>query len=94
MNFNLIEIMKVTFGATLGMVFAYSLIALFSFSFIVPGYLILQKYNKEDTKLLKELQPKQYIGFVLIFIGCIPFLRYLIIGAMFNLGGSLMDNMV
>lgn len=89
----LTKFMVPVFGATLGVIAAYVLVGLVCFAFFVSGYYIVKKYNKPNTKLYKDIQPKQYIGFILMFIGLIPFLQYFMVSFMFSAGESLFNEM-
>lgn len=59
------------------------------------GYYLIVTYNKPGTKLLKELQPMQYVGIVLCVLGCLPFIQYFFFGMLATVGegvaGDLME---
>jgi len=73
-------------GFALGHILLMIIVALFALFFCGIGYYLLTTYNKEDTKLFKELQPMQYLGLVLIFIGLLPFLKYFFISFIWSAG--------
>ena len=76
LNNPLFETFKHVFVAIFGIVSAYTIIGLYSSFFIGIGYFIIQKYNKPNTKLLKDLQNKQYLGIIFVFLGLLPFMQY------------------
>ena len=43
-----------------------------------------QQNEEENTKYTEDIQPGQYLGLVLMFIGILPFIRYLIFYFIFN----------
>ncbi len=57
------------------------------------GYYFIVAYNKPNTKLFKEIQPMQYVGIVLCFIACLPFIQYFFMGFLFNAGESAFSHM-
>ena len=82
------------FSGTLGFLTAYIFIGLFVAIFFGSGYYLINKYNKKGTKLLKELQPIQYLGIILCIIGCLPFIQYFFMGFMIEGGGYAFDNLI
>lgn len=94
MKNNFINVFKTFFAGGLGIIGAYATVALFSITFISIGLYLLNTYNKKDTKLLKDLQPLQYLGLILCFIGCLPFMQYFIIGFLSEGGEIAMDNLM
>tara|TARA_E500000178_G_scaffold312008_1_gene328356 strand:+ start:54 stop:353 length:300 start_codon:yes stop_codon:yes gene_type:complete len=96
LNNPLLDTFKHVFVAMFGVVSAWAMIGLYSAFFVGIGYFIIRKYNKPNTKLLKELQTGQYFGLVFIFFGLLPFIQYFFMSfameggsAFFN---SLMDS--
>ena len=83
---------KIAFGGMLGIISAEALVALFSLFFVGIGYAIIVHFNKKDTKEFEDLQPMQYIGIVLCFIGLLPWMQYLFMGLMEGAGFALFDN--
>ena len=92
MNFG--EIFKTFFAGGLGFLSAYALIGLFSITFVGIGLYLINTYNKKDTKLLKDIQPMQYLGIVFCIIGCLPFAQYFFIGFLSEGGQIAMDNLM
>ena len=82
------------FSGTLGFLTAYIVIGLFVSVFFGSGYYLINKYNKKGTKLLKEIQPMQYLGIVLCIIGCLPFIQYFFMGFMIEGGEYAFDNLI
>ena len=80
-------------SGTLGFLSAYILIGLFALIFFGSGYYIIDKYNKKNTKLLREIQPMQYLGIVLCIIGCLPFIKYFFMSFLFEGGAIAADNL-
>ena len=78
---------KHMYVAVLGNVSARVSIGIYSLIFTGIGYYLLKRYNKPNTKLLKELQPEQYVGLVFAFFGLLPFIQYFFISIMFE-GGA------
>jgi len=66
---------------------------LFSITFLSIGLYLINTYNKKNTKLLKEIQPMQYLGIVLCIIGCLPFIQYFFMGFLFEGGEYFMNNL-
>ena len=82
------------FSGTMGFITAYIVIGLFVTIFFGSGYYLINKYNKKGTKLLKEIQPMQYLGIVLCIIGCLPFAQYFFMGFMIEGGEYAFDNLI
>ena len=82
------------FSGTMGFITAYIVIGLFVSVFFGSGYYLINKYNKKGTKLLKEIQPMQYLGIVLCIIGCLPFIQYFFMGFMIEGGEYAFDNLI
>ena len=82
------------FSGTLGFLSAYIVVGLFVAIFFGSGYYLINKYNKKGTKLLKEIQPMQYLGIVLCIIGCLPFIQYFFMGFMIEGGEYAFDNLI
>ena len=57
------------------------------------GYYLIVTYNKPGTKLMKEIQPMQYVGLFLCFLSLLPFMQYFFMGMLFNAGESVFSNM-
>jgi hypothetical protein len=57
------------------------------------GYYLIVKYNKPGTKLLKEIQPMQYVGMFFCFLALLPFMQYFFMGLLFNAGDSVFSSM-
>lgn len=76
------------FGIMLGITLFFIICALYSIIFCGTGIFILKKYNKKNTKLLKEIQTQQYFGLILIIIGIVPYLDTIIRGLFFNIGAN------
>ena len=91
---NFIETFKTFFAGGLGFVSAYALVGLFSITFLGIGLYLINTYNKKDTKLLKDIQPMQYLGIVFCIIGCLPFAQYFFIGFLSEGGKIAMDNLM
>ena len=88
-----LDIFKGFLSGTLGILTAYILVGLFTATFFGSGYYLINKYNKKNTKLFKEIQPMQYLGIVLCIIGCLPFIQYFFMGFLFEGGEHFMDNL-
>ena len=76
------------FNGVLGGVAAMALIGLVCFVFFALGYYLIVTYNKKGTKLFEDIQPMQYLGILVCFIGCIPFIQYFFFGFLSNAGGA------
>ena len=84
---------KIAFGGMLGIISAEALVVLFSLCFVGLGYAVMVHFNKANTKLLEDLQPMQYVGIVLCFIGLLPWMQYLFFGFMEGAGIALFNKM-
>lgn len=93
MKNNFVNVFKTFFAGGLGFISAYALIGLFSITFLSIGLYLITTYNKENTKLLKDLQPMQYVGIVFCIIGCLPFMQYFMAGFLYEGGQIAMDNL-
>jgi len=82
-----LDIFKGVFVGMFGAISAYIVIGLYSALFVGTGYYIIQKYNKQNTKLFDELQTEQYFGIVIAFLGLLPWIQYFFMSFMFE-GGS------
>ena len=70
------------------------IIGLYSALFVGIGYYLIQKYNKENTKLFNELQTGQYLGIVLAFLGLLPWIQYFFISFMIEGGSYAFDSLM
>ena len=82
----LLGIFKIIFAGVLGAASAQMVIALYAIILCGIGYLIITKYNKENTKNFEEIQSGQYIGIVLGILGLLPYVQYFFMGFMFEGG--------
>jgi hypothetical protein len=57
------------------------------------GYYLITKYNKPGTKLLKDIQPMQYVGILFCGLALLPFIQYFFMGMLFNAGDTVFSNM-
>ena len=91
-----LNIFKGVFVGMFGIISAYMMIALYSIIFVGTGYYIIQKYNKENTKLFEDIQTGQYLGIALAIIGLLPWMQYFFMSFMFEAGSyglhELIDN--
>tara|TARA_Y100001970_G_scaffold280392_1_gene389307 strand:- start:323 stop:628 length:306 start_codon:yes stop_codon:yes gene_type:complete len=87
LNIPFLDIFKGVFVAVFGYMSAYIVIGLYSALFVGTGYYIIQKYNKQNTKLFDELQTGQYVGIVLAILGLLPWIQYFFMSFMLE-GGS------
>lgn len=87
-----LDIFKGFLSGTLGILTAYMLVGLFVTIFFGLGYYLIKRYNKKNTKLLKEIQPMQYVGIVLCIIACLPFIQYFFMSFMIEGGRIFADN--
>ena len=87
------NIFMAVLSGTGGFITAYIILGLFVTIFFGSGYYLVKKYNKKNTKLLKEIQPMQYLGILLCIIGIIPFIRYFFAGFLMEGGTMLADNL-
>ena len=94
MKNNLLDVFKTFFAGGLGFVSAYALVGLFSITFLSIGLYLINTYNKKNTKLLKEIQPMQYVGIVFCIIACLPFIQYFFMGFLSEGGSMVMENLV
>jgi hypothetical protein len=81
------------FGGIFAGFAAIALIGLICITLFGIGYYLIVKYNKPGTKLLKELQPMQYLGIFLCILGCLPFIQYFFMGFLFSAGESVFESM-
>jgi hypothetical protein len=81
------------FGGVMGGMAAMATIGFVCITLFGLGYYLLTAYNKPGTKLLKELQPMQYVGLVLCGLACLPFIQYFFMGFLFNAGESAFSSM-
>jgi len=92
------EYFVAAFGSMAGIIVFMTIIAIYTLVWAGTGIILLYKYNKKDTPLLKEMNYQQIIGIVLIVIGILPFLQYLIQSILFRvgweLGGNLMNDLM
>jgi hypothetical protein len=77
---------KLLFVSVLGAASANMILGLYSVIFVGIGYFIVMKYNKENTKPLKELETPQYIGIVIAMLGLLPWIQYFFMGFLFEGG--------
>ena len=80
-------------AGTGGFLTAYILLGLFTVIFFGVGYYIINKYNKKGTKLLRDIQPMQYLGLVLCIIGTLPYIQYFFMGFLGEAGSTVFDEM-
>lgn len=88
------DFFKLIFVGVFGAVSAHATIALFSAIFVGIGFYLIDYYNKPDTKMLKELQPGQYIGILFAFIGFLPYLQYFFMSFMFEAGSFALHELI
>jgi uncharacterized membrane protein (Fun14 family) len=81
------------FGGILTGFAAIAVVGLICITLFGLGYYLIVKYNKPGTKLLKELQPMQYLGIFLCILGCLPFIQYFFMGFLFSAGESVFSSM-
>ena len=89
----MLQAFKIGLGGMLGVMAAQTLMFLYTCVFVGLGYFILVKFNKKGTKLLKDIQPMQYIGIILCILGMLPFLQYFIIGLLEGAGLKIADDL-
>lgn len=87
------------FGAMAGVFIFMTLLSLYTLILAGGGFYLLKKHNKinEDgnqTPLLQQVQPLQYIGLLLIVFGIAPFLQNLISSILFGAGLDIGQNIV
>ena len=73
-------------GGMLGALSASAMIALYTITMTFIGYQIIKYYNKENTKLFKEIQNGQYIGIIFCIIGFLPWMDSIFRGFGFSAG--------
>lgn len=83
----------VGFGGVLGGIAAMSLLGLICITLFGIGYYFIVTYNKPGTKLLKEIQPLQYLGIFLCLLACLPFIQYFFLGFLASSGEAVFSNM-
>ena len=80
----LLKLFKETFvgvtGGVLGFLSASAIVALYTSTLTIIGYQIIKYYNKENTKLFKEIQTGQYIGIIICIIGFLPWMDSIFYG--------------
>ena len=81
------------FGGVLGGLGAMALVGLVCITLFGIGYYLITAYNKPGTKLFKEIQPMQYVGIVLCFLACLPFIQYFFLGFLADAGGAAFSSM-
>jgi len=81
------------FGVVLGGLAAMATIGIFCITLFGVGYYLIVTYNKPGTKLLKEIQPLQYLGIFLCILACLPFIQYFFLGFLSSAGGAAFDSM-
>ena len=75
---------KQGFSLGIGALASSIIISAIAFALLLVGFHLVKQNNKENTKYTEDIQPGQYLGFVLMFIGILPFIRYLIFYFIFN----------
>ena len=90
---NYFSFFKMFFYGTMGSILANTLVGLFSILFLISGYNLIKKYNKDGSKPLEDLQKEQYIGIVLCIIGSVPWIRYLIAGFGLEAGQTIFNEL-
>ena len=81
------------FSGVLGAMASLALVGLICLTFFGMGYYLIVTYNKKGTKLFEDIQPMQYLGILLCFIGCLPFIQYFFFGLLSNAGGMVFEQM-
>jgi hypothetical protein len=76
------------FQGVLGGIAAIALVGVICITFFALGYYLIVTYNKKGTKLFEDIQPMQYLGILLCFIGCLPFIQYFFFGLLSDAGGA------
>jgi hypothetical protein len=89
-----LDIFKLFFVGTFGVISAYAVVGLYSAIFTGIGYYILDRYNKQNTKLLDDLQTEQYIGLVFCFLGLLPWIQYFFMSFMVEGGSYAFDSIM
>jgi hypothetical protein len=77
-----IDVFKYALVGTFGAISAYILVALYSLFFVSIGFYLVNRFNKKNTELFKELQFGQYVGIVFIILGLLPYVQYFFISLM------------
>ena len=88
------DVFKYALVGTFGVLSAYLLVALYSLTFLSIVFYLLNRYNKKNTELFKNLQFGQYIGLVFIFLGLLPYIQYFFISLMIEGGGYAFHQMI
>ncbi len=81
------------FGGILVGFGAIAFIGLICVTLFGLGYYLIVTYNKPGTKLFKDIQPMQYLGIFLCFLGALPFIQYFFLGFLAEAGSSLFESM-
>jgi hypothetical protein len=81
-------------SGTLGGLAGLAMVGLVCFILFAIGYTLIVKNNKPGTKLLKEIQPLQYLGIFICFIAVIPFLFYFFAGFLLDAGGAAFEGLM
>ena len=81
------------FSGVLGGIASIALVGLICLTFFGLGYYLIVTYNKKGTKLFEDIQPMQYLGILLCFIGSLPFIQYFFFGFLSNAGGMVFEQM-
>lgn len=81
------------FQGVLGGIAAIALVGVICITFFALGYYLIVTYNKKGTKLFEDIQPMQYLGILLCFIGCLPFIQYFFFGFLSDAGGAAFSNL-
>jgi len=87
------NIFMAVLSGTGGFLTAYIILGLLVTVFFGSGYYLIKKHNKKNTKLLKEIQPMQYLGILLCIIGMLPFIKYFFAGFLMEGGFLFADNL-
>jgi hypothetical protein len=87
------EYATIGFGGVLGGLAAMALVGFICVTLFAIGYYLIVTYNKPGTKLLKEIQPMQYLGIFICFLACLPFIQYFFLGFLADAGGAAFSNM-
>ena len=87
------NVFMVVFSGVLGGMASIALVGLICLTFFGLGYYLIVTYNKKGTKLFEDIQPMQYLGILLCFIGCLPFIQYFFFGFLSSAGGAVFDQM-
>ena len=82
------------FGGILTGFAAIAVVGLICIILFGLGYYLIVKYNKPGTKLLKDIQPMQYLGIFFCILGCLPFIQYFFMGLLANAGGAAFDSLM